>query len=143
MATHDPRDDDLIAGINVTPLVDIALVLLVIFLVTAKVLVSPSVAMALPPSATSTDVQSPFTLELGADGAVVVCGEKATNDAAIVARARDAKAKSPDLHAIVRADKSVPHGRVIRAIDLLKQAGISRIAFAVAPGGDVGSLVGP
>jgi biopolymer transport protein ExbD len=40
--------------------------------------------------------------------------------------------KSPDLRAVIRADASVTHGRVIRVLDLLKQAGISKIAFGVA-----------
>jgi biopolymer transport protein ExbD len=142
MAAPSRSDDDMITGINVTPLVDIALVLLIVFMVTAKVLLSPAVTMNLPPSASSTEVQSPLTLELRAGGEVLIGGEKAASDAAVVAVAQGARARDQELRAIIRADRATPHGRVIRAIDLLKQAGISKIAFAVAPGaGDGGPLV--
>jgi len=47
--------------------------------------------------------------------------------------ARTAQRDNPDLRAVIRADAAVSHGRVIRALDLLKQAGVSRIAFGVSP----------
>src|SRR5262249_3796992 len=120
MAVATGREDDqLIDGINVTPLVDIALVLLIVFLVTAKFLVSPALPITPPTSANGTAVQSPFALELGADGRVMVSGQPAANDAAILAAAREAKARDPEVRAIVRADGAVPHARVIRALDLL------------------------
>jgi len=143
MAARQPDEDDVIAGINVTPLVDIALVLLVIFMVTAKVLVSPAVAMTLPQSGASTEVRSPFTLEMAADGAVVVNGARVVADRDIVGMAEAARSKNPEAYAIIRADRAVPHGRVIRAIDLVKQGGIARVAFSVAPGADGDPLVGP
>ncbi len=141
MAAHVRDDDDTISGINVTPLVDIVLVLLVVFIVTAKLVVSPTLPIVVPQASHTTDTQSPFSLELGADGRVLVSGAKVANDAAIVALARAAVAKDPELRATLRADGAVPHARVIRAIDLLKEAGVSRVAFAVAPGGSPSPLV--
>jgi biopolymer transport protein ExbD len=85
------QNDDMIAGINVTPLVDIVLVLLIVFMVTAKVLVSPALAMNVPPSAHSTEVQSPLSIEIAADGRVLVSGARVENDAAVVALARAAQ----------------------------------------------------
>src|SRR4051812_33104810 len=93
MAAMSRDDDDMIAGINVTPLVDISLVLLIVFLVTARFLVTPSLDVSLPPAEHASAVQSPLSLELGADGRVLLGGVKAPSDAAIVAAAREAQAK--------------------------------------------------
>jgi biopolymer transport protein ExbD len=142
MAARADSDDDLISGINVTPLVDIALVLLIIFMVTAKVITSPALPMSLEKSAHAVDVQSPLTVELAAGGAVRVGGQDVASDAAVVRLVQDARAKAPDLRAILRADKAVPHGRVLRAMELIKQGGVERVAFAVAPG-EGAPLIGP
>src|SRR4051794_5984375 len=61
MATSTRDDDDMISGINVTPLVDVALVLLIVFLVTAKVIASPAMPMALPPATHTTEIKSTLT----------------------------------------------------------------------------------
>lgn len=142
MAVSSRDDDEMISGINVTPLVDIALVLLIVFLVTAKVLVSPALAMSLPTASHTADVDSPFSLELGADGKVLVGGVPAESDASIVTLARAAHARNAEVRAILRVDGAVPHARVIRAIDLIKEAGIDRIAFGVASGRASSPLVG-
>lgn len=126
-------DDDVISGINVTPLVDITLVLLIIFMVTAKIIVSQSLPLDLPKAANGQDVQLVFGLELHSNGDTVIDGKKVPGDDAILAAAREAQAKNPELRAVIRADQTVQHGRVIRALDLLKQAGVSKIAFGVTP----------
>ncbi|MEJ7735120.1 MAG: biopolymer transporter ExbD [Polyangiaceae bacterium] len=133
MAMGSQSDDDgLIAGINVTPLVDITLVLLIIFMVTAKIMVSQSLPMELPKAAQGQEVQLVFGIELHASGDVFVDGKRLSADDQILPLAREAQAKNPELRAVIRADTSVQHGRVIRALDLLKQAGVSRIAFGVS-----------
>jgi biopolymer transport protein ExbD len=126
-------DDDVISGINVTPLVDITLVLLIIFMVTAKIMVSQSLPLDLPKAAQGQEVQLIFGLELHANGDTLVDGKKLASEDAILPLAREAQAKNPELRAVIRADTTVPHGRVIRALDLLKQAGVSKIAFGVTP----------
>ena len=141
MAAQTRDDDDTISGINVTPLVDIVLVLLVVFIVTAKLVVSPTLPIVVPQASHTSDVQTPFSIDLSADGRVLVSGAKVESDAAIVTLARAALAKDPELRATLRADGAVPHARVIRAIDLLKEAGVTRVAFAVASGGSPAPLV--
>ncbi|WP_437594592.1 ExbD/TolR family protein [Sorangium sp. So ce1000] len=126
-------DDEMISGINVTPLVDITLVLLIIFMVTAKIIVSQSLPLDLPKAAQGQEVQLIFGLELHANGDTLADGKKLASEDAILPIAREAQAKNPDLRAVIRADTTVPHGRVIRALDLLKQAGVSKIAFGVTP----------
>ncbi len=125
--------DESIVGINVTPLVDITLVLLIIFMVTAKIIVSQSVPLDLPKAATGTEVQVVFSIILAADGTTQVDSKTVASDDAILQFAREAHAKNNDLRAVIKADSAVPHGRVIHVLDLLKQAQISKIAFGVTP----------
>lgn len=125
--------DDAITDINVTPLVDIVLVLLIIFMVTAKLIVSQSVPLDLPKAATGSEVQTVFSVVLAADGQTQVDGKTLPSDDAVIGLAREARAKTPELRAVIKADSAVPHGRVIHVLDLLKQAQISKIAFGVSP----------
>ena len=134
MAGSAQDSDDGIVGINVTPLVDITLVLLIIFMVTAKIIVSNSVPLDLPKAASGTDVQTVFSVVLAADGAAQVDSKTIANDDALMPLAREAHGKNADLRAVIKADSAVPHGRVIHVLDLLKQAQISKIAFGVSPG---------
>ncbi len=126
-------DDGMISGINVTPLVDVTLVLLIIFMVTARIIVSQGMPMDLPKAATGEALQQVFSVELSMDGKTRVDSEAVANDEAITPLAKAAKAKNTDLRAVVRADTKLEYGRVIHAIDLLKRAGIAKIAFAVSP----------
>jgi biopolymer transport protein ExbD len=125
----------IIGGINVTPLVDITLVLLIIFMVTAKLVMAPSTAVpvALPKAATGEAVQVVFSISLTKDGNAFIDGKPAANDEAIKARAADELAQHPDLRAVIQADGDVPHKRVIHVMDLLSQAHVTQIAFGVVP----------
>jgi biopolymer transport protein ExbD len=129
------NDDDsgLIAGINVTPLVDVTLVLLIIFMVTAKIIVSQGMPMDLPKAASGEALQTVFSVELTADGKTRVDSNAVASDEAITPLAQEAKSKTKDLRAVIRADRKVEHGRVIHVLDLLKRAGVAKIAFAVSP----------
>jgi biopolymer transport protein ExbD len=130
-AHDDP--DDAITGINVTPLVDITLVLLIIFMVTAKIIVSQSLPLDLPKASQGTDIQVVFSVTMGADGTTQVDGKPIANDEAILPLAEAAQQKTPELRAIIKADSAVPHGRVIHVLDLLKQGHVNKIAFGVSP----------
>jgi biopolymer transport protein ExbD len=125
--------DDSITGINVTPLVDITLVLLIIFMVTAKLIVSKSVPLDLPKAASGSDIQTVFSIILAADGTTQIDSKTVPNDDAILASSKAAHEKNPELRAIIKADSAVPHGRVIHVLDLLKQAQVGKIAFGVSP----------
>ena len=128
---NDP--DEAITEINVTPLVDITLVLLIIFMVTAKIIVSQSLPLDLPKAASGTDVQTVFSVTMAADGATQVDGKSVPNDDSILPLAQAAHQKNPELRAVIKADSAVPHGRVIHVLDLLKQAHVNKIAFGVTP----------
>ncbi|HEY5958530.1 MAG TPA: biopolymer transporter ExbD [Polyangiaceae bacterium] len=132
-AASNGGDDDSIVAINVTPLVDIMLVLLIIFMVTARIIVSQGMPMDLPKAASGDSIQTVFSVELTADGKTVVDSQPVKDDEAIPPLARAAKTKNKDLRAVIRADKKVEHGRVIHVLDLLNRVGIAKIAFAVSP----------
>lgn len=134
MAASNGNDEDgLISGINVTPLVDVTLVLLIIFMVTAKIIVSSGMPMELPKAASGEAVQTVFSVELFSDGKTRVDSDVVANDDAVGGLAKQAKAKNKDLRAVVRADKKVDWGRVVHVLDLLRRSGVVKIAFAVSP----------
>jgi biopolymer transport protein ExbD len=127
-------EDDAITGINVTPLVDITLVLLIIFMVTTKIVLNQTVPLDLPTAASGTsEVQVVFSIVLSVDGRAFVDGTAVPNDDAILGLARAAQEQHPDLRAVIKADTAVTHGRVIHVLDLLKQAHVAKIAFGVSP----------
>ena len=124
-------DEDVIAGINVTPLVDITLVLLIIFMVTAKIIVSQAIPLDLPKAATSGDQQVVFAVTIDKDGHVLADKRPMTTDDELKKAAADALAKDKDLRTVIQASAQVPHGTVIHVLDELRQAGITKIGFAV------------
>lgn len=133
MAASSSNDEDgMVTGINVTPLVDVTLVLLIIFMVTARIIVSQSLPMDLPKGATGQQIQLIFGVELHSNGDILLDGKRLPNDEAIFPLAKEAYQKDRELRAVIRADQAVQHGRVIRVLDLMKQAGISKIAFGVS-----------
>lgn len=133
MAGGTQDTDEPITGINVTPLVDVVLVLLIIFMVTAKLIVSQSVPLDLPKAATGSDLQTVFSVVLAEDGTTQVDSTIVANDDAILGLAKKALEGNSELRAIIKADTKVPHGRVIHVLDLLKQAHVTKIAFGVQP----------
>jgi biopolymer transport protein ExbD len=123
-----------ITGINVTPLVDVTLVLLIIFMVTAKLIVHhQALPVDLPRAASGERVQDVLSVVLLADGSIQVDGHSLPGDDAVLARARAAASADGDLRATIEADGGVPHRRVMHLLDLLKQAGVGKIGFGVVP----------
>lgn len=133
MAGHAENNGSIIAGINVTPLVDITLVLLIIFIVTAKIVVTPAVPVELPKASQSEEIQVIFSVIIPANGATLVDGEPASEDATVLHRVREAVARDREVRAVINADGAVPHRRVVHTLDLLKRGGISRVAFGALP----------
>ena len=138
MAGSSQNSNGIIAGINVTPLVDITLVLLIIFIVTAKIIVTPAVPLDLPRASQSEEMQVVFSIIIPATGSTLVNGETANTDADVGRLAKDAIQKDPDVRAVINADGAVPHRRVIHMLDLVKSAGISKVAFGALPPEETG-----
>lgn len=130
LTVSDNNDDEIVSGINVTPLVDITLVLLIIFMMTAKVISSEALPMDFPKESPGREVQLVFGVQLHANGELWVDGKRLPNDESVFPIAKEALAShDQSLRAIVRADSAVQHGRVIRVLDGMKRAGITNIAF--------------
>ena len=129
----EPQDEESITGINVTPLVDITLVLLIIFIVTAKIIVTPAVPLDLPHATQSEELQVVFSVIVPVSGPTLVNGEPAATDDAVRSLAREAFSKDPATRAVINADGAVPHRRVIELLDALKSAGIAHVAFGALP----------
>ena len=79
------EDDGVISGINVTPLVDITLVLLIVFIVTAKIIVGQTLPMDLPKAATGGEQQVVLAIELAKTGEIAVNGQKVENEESVKA----------------------------------------------------------
>jgi biopolymer transport protein ExbD len=133
MAATNDDNNGVITGINVTPLVDVMLVLLIIFMVTAKLVMAPATALPLdlPKSVSGEVVQVIFSISLSADGRTMVNGQLLDRDDAILPLAQAERSAHPDVKAVIQADGHVLHERVIHVMDLLSRADISQIAFAV------------
>jgi biopolymer transport protein ExbD len=129
--TQDPQDEEMISGINVTPLVDITLVLLIIFMVTATTIVRESIEVELPKAAHGGEsVGVMLNIVLTRDAKIFVDGVEG-DEKALERKVAEALAKDKEARAIISADKSAMHGSVIRVIDLIKGAGIAKFAINI------------
>jgi biopolymer transport protein TolR len=120
--------------INMTPLVDVMLVLVVIFIITAPLLVS-AVKVDLPQTAGAAALEAPKFLSLTIDrSGQVYVDEQPLERQAVAAALRLAAQRHPDTEVRLRADAAVPYGRVVEVMGLTHQAGLHRIGFvAEAP----------
>ncbi len=123
----------MISDINVTPLVDITLVLLIIFMVTAQLIVERGISIESPKTASGAEVKGTLAVTIDKQLVLYVNGETYSDPAAARRVIEDAVMKKPDVKAIISADKSVPHGEVMKAIDMVKLAGVTKFALASDP----------
>ena len=133
MAASPSSGDDEIVGINVTPLVDVTLVLLIIFMVTAKLVMAQALPLDLPKAATAGETQTMFTVSIDAEGAIHANGKPIDVDEALASAARAAQRETPDLRAVLSASTRVSHGRVMHVLDVLRGVGVSKVAFSADP----------
>ena len=119
----------LMSDINVTPLVDVMLVLLVIFIITAPLLTS-AIRLDLPQTPAAQPSQAEYKVELvvDAEGAVYIDDQPQTTEALLRRLQQLAKAH-PDTEVQLRADAAVPYGRMVEIIGTAQQAGLNRVGF--------------
>lgn len=128
------REGGAITSINVTPLVDITLVLLIIFMVTARLVArAQTVAVDLPKAASGESLQQIVGIQLFADGRTVVNGVPVASDGVMIQAALEVVRRARETRAVIQADGSVPHARVIEVLDRLREAGIVKVGFGVVP----------
>ena len=129
------EDAELFADINITPLTDIFLVLLIIFMVTSSVMATDGaragVRVNLPKGATKEIASNTkdVTVAITTDGNMVVDGKPVSADT-LRKMFDDAKARDPETQVVVQADEATHHGRVVAVMELAKAAGLRRLAIA-------------
>jgi len=120
-----------IVGINVTPMVDIVLVLLIIMMVSATYIVSQSLKVELPKTASSDEtVSKTYVVTITKDGQYLF-NDKPTTKQELPALLRGAKAENSSLNLVITADEAARHGAVVAVIDLAKVEGITKFAINV------------
>ena len=120
-----------IVGINVTPMVDVVLVLLVIMMVSAVYIVSQSLKVELPKTATSdAPANTPLAVTITNEGKYLF-NQKPIEESALRSEFKKAKAQSPETSLVLTADRTAYHGDVVHVIDLAKVEGITKFAITV------------
>ncbi len=119
--------------INVTPLVDVMLVLVVIFIITAPLLAS-SIRLDLPgtDAARPNDAPRFVTVALDAQGKLFL-NDKAVTAAELADKLADSGRRNPDTEVQLRADQTVPYGRIVEVMGAAQKAGLNRIGFVAEP----------
>ncbi|AKF79571.1 outer membrane transport energization protein ExbD [Myxococcus fulvus] len=131
MAGGAQENEEEITGINVTPLVDVVLVLLIIFMVTANFIVRETVEVDLPRAANGGEtVQGLVNVVLDKEGKLYFDGAPVT-EPELSAKVAEAVAKDKDTRAIISADQTIAYGQVMRLIDTVKGQGIAKFALNI------------
>ncbi len=133
MAGGARRGRGMITDINVAPLVDIMLVLLIIFMLTANLIAKQAIEVDLPKAAQGGSLDNkPIGVTLTKTGEMYVEGQAKTPDE-LRALVRDAVKKNPKTVVMIAADKQTAHGRVVWVIDTVKALGVVSFAIQIDP----------
>ena len=126
------EDDELITAINVTPLVDIVLVLLIVLMVTSSYLVNKSINVELPKASTGETTTPTMSISLDVDGKLYLDGT-IISERELQDRVREEYKKDPDVKAVISADGRVKHMQVVTVIDILRRESVTKFAINTSP----------
>jgi biopolymer transport protein ExbD len=128
----DETDEErLIEDINVTPFVDVSLVLLIIFIVTATYIVARGIPVDLPKASTGEEVTSPIAITITKTGAIFYEGEELSGLDELKSKVRAAQEGQKDVRAVISADKDITHGKFVSVVNVIREAGIARFAINI------------
>ena len=133
MSRHDAmmEDDDIVSGINVTPLVDVCLVLVIIFMVTAPLLSDPLIKVELPKAHTKEGAEKDkVTITLAKDGRMALAHKEYASMDALEQALKMSIADSDSKLVILRADADASHGRLVDLMAKAKDAGALSLTIA-------------
>jgi biopolymer transport protein ExbD len=128
----EPTGDDVVAEINITPLTDVFLVLLIIFMVTSTALLQSGLNVNLPRSRAAATQADGVTITLAADGQVAVDDEP-TDLTGLDQRLRAAFARGAGRAVTIRGDERVVLGRLVEIMDIARRSGAEKIGVATRP----------
>jgi len=128
----DSGDEEMITSINVTPLVDIVLVLLIVLMVTSSYLVNKSINVELPKAATGETATPNLSISIDVENRLYLDGTIITQDE-LQKRIRAAYAADPEVKAIISADGRVQHMQVVTIIDTLRREKVTKFAINTSP----------
>jgi biopolymer transport protein TolR len=126
-------EEEVITGINVTPLVDITLVLLIIFMVTARFISEPSIGVNLPKTSEKSAGQASennvfLTID---EKREIFLNNKQVQEGQLASQIQKLLREKPNMNLVLRADKNVPHGYVIEILDQVRSEGVTQFGIAV------------
>ncbi len=133
MSAPESNDDGVVTGINVTPMVDVMLVLLIIFMVTTQFVSESGLKINLPKTATA-EASSTASVMVSIDkrGELFLMDEAVDISGLKANLAREVKVNS-DIRVMVAADGQIPYRQVMSVLDAIKQSGVTRVALASEP----------
>lgn len=128
--TQDTDQDGVVTGINVTPLVDIMLVLLIVFMVTAHFVADSGLKINLPKATTAEGAATPsLTVSLNQTGDIFLLENQVDINGLKANLEREAKL-NPGVRVTLAADQALPYREIVRILDVIKQSGVTRVALA-------------
>ena len=133
----DNEEEAIVAEINITPLTDIFLVLLIIFMISSSAMLESGLNVKLPSAKTTSLAQSqsgkPTYVTISKDGMILV-NQKGASDTSLSDLIKEALASSTDKTVIIRGDESIVLGKAVQIMDAARNAGAEKIALATQPG---------
>jgi biopolymer transport protein ExbD len=132
VANGSSAGDEPIVGINVTPLVDVVLVLLIVLMVAATSLAAKSLALDLPRAATGEINDAPLAISLDQQGRIFLDADEVSLEQ-LRNSTRQARKNNPELRAVIAADGAARHQSVVSILDTLRKEGVFRFALNVNP----------
>jgi biopolymer transport protein ExbD len=135
MHGHSLAEDEPMAEMNMIPLIDIALTLVIILMVTTAFIKPPGVSLKLPETATregAPESSRDMTIVLAADQRLYIDGQQ-QEPAAVQARLRQLGARNKEARVLIKGDRQVPYARVMDVMDMVRQAGLTRVALPTDP----------
>ena len=133
MRFSDTEDDAIVAEINITPLTDIFLVLLIIFMISSSAMLESGMNVKLPSAKTTaltqTESGKPIYVTVGKDGAILV-NELAATETSLPQVLKDALEKTTNKAVVIRGDEAIFLGKAVKVMDAARTAGAEKIAIA-------------
>jgi biopolymer transport protein ExbD len=128
---YKPKSEEFesLAGVNIIPVIDVSLVLLIILLATSPILNLPGFEVKLPKAVTAESKEKNISISLSIKGEMAV-NEQTVNESTLIPALQKELKDKADFLVIIRADQGVAYGKVEQVMDLTKQAGAQRIAIA-------------